>query len=675
MSNVCVAYGTALSRAASSIISAVSRNPSTIRNDNPARAPRPCSGVPCVAGLGLFLLTFATIAASGLSNEASAQVFDCTGGPNIPTSNTKIEFDGAGGCTIVDSLGQPPEGGFAAQFIPTGTGIVQGAQFVTGANAPLSVVGFSFCNLQNNSFGALCRLKGNSAPALVNGPVPIILEWIDTGLNPAVTYRMEAQVTASNVGTNLVSFTIGSARVCVGSGPAACTPPTGAPTAGITPQDRATITNALFNSLNTVGGGIFETDGTSIFGNGAQAGNGISFMPTALSLGSEQQSDDPFYRQFGGVPVGGRHRPDDVTTNAGFNFRLDLNAVRAQARSRTAGLSPAKQQSLADSSVTDINLPGRAGQPQSYSSWKTSMKDKPAVHEPRFNAWASGRHVDFDDDQQNADRSGHIWRVTSGMSYRVGERTKLGAFGRVRKGEVDSTAMQSSLDSSFYGGGLFGIFQNSGGARLMLSGLYETSDSDITIQGVTGSFDADQWTVEAIVDKRFTTGRSWIEPSAKVFYTEADRDGYVDSAGNQIAGSTLALGRFTAGPKIGTTIAGGGKRIAEIRPYAKFAGVWDFESEGDFALSTGAVFSTSDNGLNAGGGVEVEFVRGTTLTLAGDWFGTNSELEGWSVSGGIGTSLAALGLGSLAPTGLFSLDLAASAEDQSAKAKVVIALN
>lgn len=657
------------------MIGAVNRPPSTIRNDNPTRVQRSRSGVACVARLGCILLTFAMLTAGGLSSDASAQVFDCTGGPNVPTSNTKIQFDGVGGCTIVDALGQPPEGGFAAQFIPTGSGIVQGSQFVTGANAPLSVVGFSFCNIQNNSFGALCRLKGNSVPALVNGPVPVVLEWIDTGLNPAVTYRMEAQVTASNVGTNLVSFSIGSARVCIGSGPAACTPPPGAPTAGITPQDRATITNALFNSLNTAGGGIFETDGTSIFGNGGQAGNGISFMPAALSLGSEQQSDDPFYRQFGGVPVGGRTQPDQVTTNAGFNFRLDLNALRSQARKDTATLSPNRRQSLADSSDNNIDLPRRDDQRQSYSSWKTGMKDKPIAHEPRFNAWASGRYVDFDDDQQNADRSGHIWRVTSGMSYRVGERTKLGAFGRIRKGEVDSTALQSSLDSNFYGGGLFGIFQNTGGARLMLSGLYETSDSDIVIQGVTGSFDADQWTVEAIVDKRFTTGRSWIEPSARVFYTEADRDGYVDSAGNQIAGSTLSLGRFTVGPKIGTTITGGGKRVAEIRPYAKFAGVWDFVNEGDFTLSTGAVFSTSDNGLNAGGGVEVEFVRGTTLTLAGDWFVTNSELEGWSVTGGIGTSLAALGLGNLAPTGLFSLDLAASAEDQSAKAKVVIALN
>ena len=610
--------------------------------------------------------------ASGRSNDAAAQVFDCVG-TNTPGTNSKIEFDGAGNCTIVDGLGQPPEGGFAALLIPTAQGgQVQGQHFVTGGT-PLGVVGLALCNIQNNDLGNLCRLNVNIAPSLVNGPVPIILEWIDTGLNPAVTYRMEALVTASNAGSGVTSFVVNSARVCIGSGAAACAPPP-PPASGPTAQDRSTITNALFNSLMSVNNGIFDTDSTSIFGNGGQDVGGISFAPTGLTLGAARESDDPFHRRFGGATVDVPSRSNEITTNAGFNFRLDLNGLKSEAKTR-ANREKSQSLALADSGQVDVHLPGRRAVPQSYQSWKTGMKDKPVAHEPRFNAWVSGRYVDFDDAQTGADRSGHLWRVTSGMSLRVGERAKVGAFGRVRKGEVDSTALQSSLDSDFYGGGLFGVFQSHGGARLLLSGLYETSDSDIVIQGATGSFDADQWTVEAILDKRFTMGRSWIEPSAKVFYAEADRDGYLDSAGNQIAGSTLTLGRFSVGPKVGTTITPGGKSIAEIRPFAKFAGVWDFASEGDFALSTAAVFATSDNGLSVGGGVEVEFVRGTTLTLAGDWFGTNSELEGWSVTGGLGTSLAALGLGSLAPTGLVSLDFAATADAQTAKAKVAIALN
>lgn len=465
--------------------------------------------------------------------------------------------------------------------------------------------------------------------------------------------------------------------------------PAPVPTTGLTAQDRSNITNSLFNTFNQVSGGIFDTDSTSIFGTGGPTTNGVSFVPTGLALARAPVSDDPFYLQYGGAPHAGQSDGLDVTTNAGFDFRLDLNGLRSHANARTAETGPGAFRGAlglnAASDATPERVPGTTlgsdfsglslSDRDSHRSWKPSAKSGRVADAPRFNAWVSGKYVDFDDDQQNADRSGNLWWVTSGMSYRVGERTTLGAFGRVRQGEVDSVAQQASLDSDFYGGGLFGVFTTEGGARLLLSGLYETSDSDISIQGLTGSFDADQWTVEAIVDKRFTMGSSWIEPSAKVFYTEADRGGYVDSGGNQIAGSSLTLGRFTAGPKVGTTITGRGKHIAEIRPFAKLAGVWDFESEGDFSLSTGAVFATSDSGLNVGGGVEVEFVRGTTLTLAGDWFGTNTELEGWSLTGGLGTSLAALGLGNVAPAGLVSLDFSASAEDQSAKAKLAIPLN
>lgn len=213
------------------------------------------------------------------------------------------------------------------------------------------------------------------------------------------------------------------------------------------PANIASATNALFNSFIQVDGGIFDADGPPIAGNRA-TGNGLTFMPTALSLRPAPQSDDPFYRQYGGVPVGGRQQSDEVTTNAGFDFRLDLNGLRNQARVRLTDPSLSEVQTLADSTSANINLAGR-DRKHSYTNWKSSMKDTRAVHEPRFNAWASGRYVDFDDDQRNADRSGHIWRVTSGMSYRVGERTKLGAFGRIRKGEVDSTALQSSLDSDF----------------------------------------------------------------------------------------------------------------------------------------------------------------------------------------------------------------------------------
>ena len=52
-----------------------------------------------------------------------------------------------------------------------------------------------------------------------------------------------------------------------------------------------------------------------------------------------------------------------------------------------------------------------------------------------------------------------------------------------------------------------------------------------------------------------------------------------------------------------------------------------------------------------------------------------TNLDGWSVQGGFGATLASLGLGNVAPTGLVSLDFTTTEDKESAKAKVTIPLN
>lgn len=421
----------------------------------------------------------------------------------------------------------------------------------------------------------------------------------------------------------------------------------------ITAQDRSKITDGLLNSFLTANGSIFEPNGvpSSVFGNGQVNGNGISFTPTGLASSASLAPNDSPASLFGFDQFGGQKNTfGDTTTNKGFNFSLDLNAMmRARAEAAEARVA-------------------------SLGAHKGSYKDAAPLPAPRLNAWASGRYVDFDDGQTNADRSGDLWWITSGLSYRVNERTTLGAFGRYKEGQVGSTALQSTLESDFYGGGAFAALNFLGGARLLLGGLYEHGDNDIVIQGASGTFDTDQWTVEGRIDKRFTRGRHWVEPQVKVRYTGVDRDAYTDSAGTLIASSDLSLGRLTYGPTFGTTITKPGG--TEVKPFARINGIWDFENEGDFTLSTAAVFSSADTGLNLGGGVEVSFVRGFVLTLSGDWYTYDSELDAWSVQGGIGAPFAALGVGNAAlAAGRVSLDFATTTENQTAKARVALPLN
>jgi len=263
-------------------------------------------------------------------------------------------------------------------------------------------------------------------------------------------------------------------------------------------------------------------------------------------------------------------------------------------------------------------------------------------------------------DLNTADRDGHLWWMTLGTSYALSDDTKIGAFGRYREGEVGSTALQADLKSQFIGGGLFAIFGLPMDSRLLMSGLYEHGDSDITIAGDQGDFDSDQWTFEARADKRFELNQYWIEPRVNLLYTNQDNDSFIDSAGNAIQGQELELGRLTYGPTLGMTLQDNGQLIATISPQAHIRGIWDFQNDGSFTTSTGAVYSTSETGLNLGGGLDIVLANGLLLTAGGDWFTYDTELQGWSLRGGIGSPLAALGLANVSPTGFVKLDMGAT---------------
>ena len=131
------------------------------------------------------------------------------------------------------------------------------------------------------------------------------------------------------------------------------------------------------------------------------------------------------------------------------------------------------------------------------------------------------------------------------------------------------------------------------------------------------------------------------------------------------------LGRVSFGPRISTTLGGNGR--AQIKPFAKINGIWDFEREDTVTTTTGALLKTGETAINLGGGLDIVLVNGIALRIAGDWFTYDTELQGWSISGGIGGSFAAFGLAGVAP-GFLSLDLAANADGVSATARIRITL-
>jgi len=210
-----------------------------------------------------------------------------------------------------------------------------------------------------------------------------------------------------------------------------------------------------------------------------------------------------------------------------------------------------------------------------------------------------------------------------------------------------------------------------GGVRFIGTALYEQGENDIVISGATGDFDNETITLEASLDKRITRGRTWIEPALKFLYHKSDNDDFTDSAGTFVTGDTSVMGRLTYGSRIGTTL--GGNSRAALKPYAKINGIWDYEREDTITASTGALLKTGEHAISLGGGLDIVLVNGLSMRVAGDWFTYDTELQGWSISGGIGGSFAAFGLAGVAP-GFVSLDLSSNGEDASATARIRIPL-
>lgn len=417
--------------------------------------------------------------------------------------------------------------------------------------------------------------------------------------------------------------------------------------AGPTPQDKSNITNHLLSAFNQIGGSIFEPEGVPtqiVNGSGGADESGFTLAPNTPALAARINNADPFDRLYG---FGNNRQGNDALAGhdagKGFNFSIDMNSLIANARREEA-----------------IRL-GRA-----------DYKGEDYVPPSPWNFWTSGRYVDFDDGTTGADRDGHLWWLTSGVSYQLSQTTTIGAFSRVRQGEVDSVSLNANLDSDFYGGGAFIAATSGSGMRLLAGALYEMGDNDINITGAAGSFDTDQVTLEARLDQRFAVGDHWIEPAVKVLYAHMSRDSYTDSTGTVVPGSDLDLGRVTFGPTIGTTWQSGSTLI---KPFARINGVWDFENEGDFTLSTGTVVSSADTAINLGGGVEVALTNGVAIKLAGDWYNFDSDFDAWSVTGGVGMPASVLGLDGFAGAGLVSLDFASSEESSSAAARLRIPLD
>ena len=342
--------------------------------------------------------------------------------------------------------------------------------------------------------------------------------------------------------------------------------------------------------------------------------------------------------------------------NTGLNFRVDLGRMAERLAGREAPTLHANQIDGAD------------------TLYQEEGEDRRVI------PWVTGRYVDFSDGSA-VDRDGGLWTVTSGVTVKLGKSAFAGAFGRYRQGDVSSVALDSDLDSQFYGGGAFVQFGSGDDLKIKLGGLYEVGQNDIVTAGETGSFDTTQWTIEGQAEKRMSNGQYWMTPAVSVLYAGLERDAYTDSGSNDVAASSQELGRLTYGSDFGVAVEGSG---GVMRTFTSINGIWTFERADDVTLTTGEVLTTEEHSISLGGGFEYVATGGGSIRARGDWFTSidedffndfdfDEQLTGWTLSGGFGVPLATM-FGQSVP-GQFNLDMSGNMDAASTRADLTVPLN
>ena len=147
----------------------------------------------------------------------------------------------------------------------------------------------------------------------------------------------------------------------------------------------------------------------------------------------------------------------------------------------------------------------------------------------------------------------------------------------------------------------------------------------------TDDFDGRRWLVRSRLTGDLNFGRLHIAPHVGVVYFEEEQKAYTDSNGYTIGSQTVALGRFSFGPKFSTSFTR--PDGVTIAPHIAVQGIWDFKPTDQVDIDTGLALSGTDKlRARAEAGLSIRLPQGMSITGEGFYDGIGS--NGYNAYGG-----------------------------------------
>lgn len=231
-----------------------------------------------------------------------------------------------------------------------------------------------------------------------------------------------------------------------------------------------------------------------------------------------------------------------------------------------------------------------------------------------LNIWARGRIVELDGDATGID--GLTSDIQLGAAFGVTSDLTLGFFGSLMNGSVDSSRMALDLDTTAYGGGIYGSLRIFEVLDLGMSAAYSLGDADVTIAGADGSYDYDRLGLSISLSGAQAVGNFVLTPAVSLDYLRDSRDDYVDSTGLAVPGGTEEDFAISTGLNISRLWLFEAGPVRSVAPWANATLTYTYRDEKELIISATEQEQADAFSANFGIGANFDFENGLRLGAA-----------------------------------------------------------
>ncbi len=229
-----------------------------------------------------------------------------------------------------------------------------------------------------------------------------------------------------------------------------------------------------------------------------------------------------------------------------------------------------------------------------------------------------------------------MYAVTAAASVDLGQ-TVIGFGAGFTTGEVTSDDLQSELDGDYFTVGLSARRQF--GQAFSIAGTlsYSRGSNDISIVGDSGSFNVDALSASANISTAIPMSAWTLSPTAGFGLTKVWREGYADSAGDDIPSTSFLSGSLSGGVIASRTFTGA-QRGWTVSPSLGLFGGYSFNDQ-DAAFATGGRAEDNAFGASLVAGLEFDLKGGATGSLNGSYGLFTENVSQWSLGAQISIPL------------------------------------